>query len=101
MPKQKPTPEQITRAVKATMRILDQSTAHNLADVLKTYGNVNVENMTTSRELALFELNLRVIFNAGANILMRKLYAELQKPVGDYEQSTRISTPTGALQSVR
>ena len=108
MPKQKPTPEQIARAVRATMAIFDQSVARALANVLKTHGNLDIERIVTMRQVMLFEEELKVIFHSGANILIRRLHAELKKTPGDEDQNDdggkktiKLSAPTGALKSIR
>ncbi len=82
------------------MQLLDKSIADGLADLLKTRGNLDIEKISTMKELAMLELELKVIFDVGANILIRRLHAGLQEPVGEVIPRS-VSTPTGALQNIR
>jgi hypothetical protein len=84
---QKPTPEQIARAIRTTMQILDSSTAYKLSEVLKIHGKLDIEKIVTMGQVALFEQELRVIFHSGANVFIRRLHEELKRPNVDDEET--------------
>src|ERR1051326_702925 len=81
MPTQELTPEQINQAVKTTLQILDPTVAWNLTEILRTKANLDLNTITSLRQVAMFEAMSRVIFREGAGILVRRLHFEFQKPL--------------------